>query len=65
MDGFDLVMLLFFLIIPIALIVCLVMLARARRKLRQSRMEIRALTERLRQAESANNSKNGNQPNRL
>jgi len=64
-DVVDFVMLLFFLIIPIALIVCAVFLVRTKRALARAESMIQTLQARLVQLEAANNAKNGNQPNRL
>lgn len=65
MDPFDIVMILFFLVIPVALIVCAVLLVRTKQALSRAAAEIRALQMRLSQAEAANSTKNGNQSNRL
>lgn len=65
MDVWDFVMLLFFLVIPAALIVCAVLLVRAKRALARAESTVRMLQTRLAQLEAANGTKNGNQPNRL
>lgn len=65
MDPFDIVMILFFLVIPVALIICAVLLVRTKQALSRAAAEIRALQMRLSQAEAANSTKNGNQSNRL
>lgn len=67
MDAFDVVMIVFFLVIPIALIVSLVLLHREKRARRAAeaelaarREEASALRQRLAVCESADNSKNSN-----
>ena len=68
MDGFDIVMILFFFVLPIALVVSLVLLRRERRarqaaeaELAASKDEVSALRQRLSELTHADETKNSNQ----
>ena len=65
MDIFDVIMIIFFLLVPAALIVVAILLARAKRALRQTQQELASTQERLRLLESAQSAKNSNQVNRI
>lgn len=65
MDIFDVIMIIFFLLVPAALIVVAVLLAKAKRALRQTQQELASTQERLWQLEAAQSAKNSNQVNRI
>ena len=65
MDIFDVIMIIFFLLVPAALIVVAILLAKAKRALRQTQQELASTQERLRLLESAQSVKNSNQVNRI
>ena len=65
MDIFDVIMIIFFLLVPAALIVVAILLAKAKRALRQTQQELASTQEHLRLLESAQSVKNSNQVNRI
>lgn len=65
MDIFDVIMIIFFLLVPAALIVVAILLAKAKRTLRQTQQELANTQERLWQLEAAQSAKNSNQVNRI
>lgn len=65
MDIFDVIMIIFFLLVPAALIVVAILLAKAKRALRQTQQELASTQERLWQLEAAQSAKNSNQVNRI
>ena len=65
MDIFDVIMIIFFLLVPAALIVVAILLAKAKRALRQTQQELASTQERLWQLEATQSAKNSNQVNRI
>ena len=65
MDIFDVIMIIFFLLVPAALIAVAILLAKAKRALRQTQQELASTQERLWQLEAAQSAKNSNQVNRI
>ena len=65
MDIFDIIMIIFFLLVPAALIVVAILLAKTKRTLHQTQQELASTQERLWQLEAAQSAKNSNQVNRI
>lgn len=65
MDFFDVIALIFFVAIPVALIVCVVRLFHYRRTVKALRTELAQAQERAMQMQAAQGAKNTNHPNRI
>lgn len=65
MDLLDLIILFFLLVIPLALVACIILLIRTKRKLQQIQQELTATQDRIRQLQSAYGDKNSNRPNHI
>ncbi len=65
MDLFDGIILFFLLVVPIALVVCIVLLIRSKRKLQQLQQELASAQDRIRQLQSSYGDKNSNRPNHI
>jgi hypothetical protein len=65
MDFFDVIALIFFGVIPIALIVCIVRLSYYRRTVKALRTELVQAQERVMQMQAAQGAKNTNHSNRI
>lgn len=65
MDLFDGIILFFLLVVPIALVVCIILLIRSKRKLQQLQQELASAQDRIRQLQSSYGDKISNRPNHI